>query len=56
MAQSRYLQELHNIRQRYQEQSVYMDQVLAQLTVSIFELFRRCSMGVFFDEKFNMIR
>jgi hypothetical protein len=38
MAQTKYLQELHSIRQRYKEQSVYMDQVLAQLTVSISEV------------------
>jgi len=34
ITQSKYTQELQSIRQRYKEQSVYMDQVLAQLTKS----------------------
>ena len=39
MSQSKYIQELQHLRHKYKEQSAYMDQVLAQLTVSFFEIF-----------------
>ncbi|CAF3830248.1 unnamed protein product, partial [Rotaria sordida] len=32
ISQSKYIQELQNLKQKYKEQSVYMDQVLSQLT------------------------
>ncbi|CAF5205629.1 unnamed protein product, partial [Rotaria magnacalcarata] len=32
ISQSKYMQELQSLRQKYKEQSVYMDQVLSQLT------------------------
>lgn len=34
VSQTKYLQDLQTLRQKYKEQSIYMDQVLAQLTVS----------------------
>ncbi|CAF2733503.1 unnamed protein product [Rotaria sp. Silwood2] len=36
ISQTKYIQELQNLRQKYKEQSAYMDQILAQLTVSFF--------------------
>ncbi len=46
MSQSKYIQELQHLRQKYKEQSAYMDQVLAQLTVSFFEFFFFCLFSV----------
>jgi hypothetical protein len=53
MSQSKYLQELQSIRQRYKEQSIYMDQVLAQLTVSLICSHFFCPIE-FFHDKLNI--